>query len=74
MQQNERIKRAYSNYTALIDALKEAMFEHCDQCFQARGENHLTSEEIIHRGCPEMDGVCFVQKWLKLLQKVRNGQ
>jgi hypothetical protein len=70
---NESKKRACDNFAALIDALKEAMFEHCDQCFQARGENTLTSEDIIKRGCPEKDGVCFVQKWLKLLQKIRNG-
>ena len=71
---NESKKRACNNFAALFDALKEAMFEHCDQCFQARGETTLLSDDIIKRGCPEPDGTCFVQKWLKLLQKVRNGQ
>ena len=71
---NESKKRACDNFAALFDALKEAMFEHCDQCFQARGETTLLADDIIKRGCPEPDGTCFVQRWLKLLQKVRNGQ
>lgn len=67
-------KRACNNFAALFNALKEAMFEHCDHCFQARGETTLLADDIIKRGCPEPDGTCFVQKWLKLLQDIRNGK
>ena len=71
---NESKKRACDNFAALFDALKEAMFEHCDVCYQMRGETTLLADDIIKRGCPEPDGTCFVQRWLKLLQKVSNGQ
>ena len=71
---NEIKKRACDNFAALFAALKEAMFEHCDHCFQARGETTLLADDIIKRGCPEPDGTCFVQKWLKLLQDIRNGK
>lgn len=54
----------------LYSDLVEAAYEFCFNCMEMNDRTILDSCEVVAQGCPEPDGKCFVQRWLKTLRKV----
>ena len=53
--------------------LKEAAYEYCFSCMEARSVPILDSHEVVEKGCPLDEGRCFVQRWLKTLKKIHRA-
>ena len=55
----------------LYDALLEAVWSRCYNCFK---HLPLTTETILEHGCLKERDNCECIPWIELLQKIRNGE
>ena len=65
--------KALAVFPELFDDLAEAAYEYCFKCMEMNDRPILDTCELIAKGCPEPDGKCFVQRWLKTLKKVHRA-